>query len=54
MASVLAEPKTATIPLTVDTSTYRANRGQKGWLVVTLDDSDGADQADMVMVGALP
>ena len=50
----LSANKTATIPLTVDTSTYRANRGQKGWLVVTLDDSDGADQADMVVVGALP
>ena len=25
-----------------DTATYRPGRGQKGWLVVTMDDSDGA------------
>jgi hypothetical protein len=25
-----------------------------GWMVVTLDDANGADQADLVPVGALP
>ena len=50
----LSPNKTATIPLVVHTSSYRARLGQKGWLVVTLDDSNGADQADQVMVGELP
>ncbi len=50
----LAANKTTKIPLKVNTSTYRSNLGQKGWLVVTLDDSNGADQADMVGVGKLP
>lgn len=50
----LSAGKTTAIPLTVRTSTYRARLGQKGWLVVTLDDGHGADQADMVPVGALP
>ena len=42
------------MPLTVNTATYHADRGQKGWLVVTMDDANGADQADMVVVGELP
>jgi minor extracellular serine protease Vpr len=50
----LAANKVTTVPLTVNTSTYRANRGQKGWLVVTMDDASGANQADMVVVGKLP
>ena len=50
----LGADKVTTVPLTVNTPTYRSNRGQKGWLVVTMDDADGADQADMVVVGELP
>jgi minor extracellular serine protease Vpr len=50
----LSANKSTSIPLKVNTSTYRSQLGQKGWLVVTLDDRNGADQADMVPVGALP
>jgi minor extracellular serine protease Vpr len=50
----LGADKVVKVPLTVNTTNYRANRGQKGWLVVTMDDTNGANQADMVMVGELP
>ncbi len=50
----LAADKVTTVPLTVNTATYHADQGQKGWLVVTMDDASGADQADMVVVGKLP
>ena len=49
----LAPTRSTTIPLTVNTG-YSPNRGQKGWLVVTMDDTNGAQQADMVPVGELP
>ncbi len=50
----LSTDKETKVPLTVDTSTYHADWGQKGWLVVTMDDAGGASQADMVSVGDLP
>jgi hypothetical protein len=42
------------LPLRVDTSTYQPKRGQKGWIIVSLDDQNGSSQADFVPVGALP
>lgn len=50
----LKADKVATVPLKVNADTYRPNRGHKGWLVVTLDDANGAAQADMLPVGTLP
>ena len=50
----LGANKVTTIPLRVNTSTLHTNRGQKGWLVVTMDDTNGADQADTVVLGKLP
>ncbi len=50
----LTADKRVDVPLTVNAATYRPKRGQKGWLVVTLDDANGAAQADMVPVGTLP
>jgi hypothetical protein len=47
--------KTVTIPLTVDRSRYQPqNRGQKGWMIVSLDDENGRYQAELIPVGALP
>lgn len=42
------------IPLSVDSSRYYARRGMLGWLVVSLEDANGAAQADMIPVGKLP
>lgn len=40
--------------LVVDAERLRPRRGDRGWLVVTMDDDNGAEQADTVPVGALP
>jgi hypothetical protein len=52
---VTLDPRAGTtLHLTVDSSRYRpAQRGQQGWMVVTLEDANGAAQADLVPVGAL-
>ena len=43
---------TKTIALVVDTDGYQPkSRGQKGWLIVSLDDENGQFQADLVPVG---
>ena len=42
---------------TLDVSVNEAGQGanpSKGWMIVTLDDVNGAAQADLVPVGALP
>jgi hypothetical protein len=47
--------KTASIPLTVDRSRYQPkDKGQKGWMIVSLDDDNGRYQAELIPVGALP
>jgi subtilisin family serine protease len=47
--------KTVTLPLAVDTSRYEPkNRGQKGWMIVSLDDENGRYQAELIPVGTLP
>ena len=43
-----------TFPLVVDTTRYQPTHGDRGWMVVTLEDADGAPQADLVPVGHLP
>jgi len=41
-----------TVPLTIDASRYdQKARGQKGWMIVSLDDQNGQFQADLVPVG---
>lgn len=40
--------------LVVDAERLRPRRGDRGWLVVTMDDDNGAPQADTVPVGAVP
>lgn len=50
----LKADKVVKVPLKVNADTYRPNRGHKGWLVVSLDDKNGASQADMLPVGTLP
>lgn len=43
---------TKRIPLVVDTDGYEPKaRGQKGWMIVSLDDQNGQYQADLVPVG---
>jgi hypothetical protein len=43
---------TKQLGLTVDASRYRpAQRGQKGWMMVTLEDENGRFQADLIPVG---
>ena len=42
------------LPLVVDAERLRSRRGDRGWLVVALDDAAGAAQADTVSVGAIP
>jgi hypothetical protein len=42
------------LSLVVDAERARSRRGDRGWLVVSLDDANGAAQADTVPVGALP
>jgi hypothetical protein len=42
------------VSLVVDAERLRSRRGDRGWLVVTMDDANGASQADTVSVGALP
>ena len=42
------------LPLVLDAERRQSGRGDRGWLVVALDDANGAAQADMVSVGALP
>jgi subtilisin family serine protease len=47
--------RTVTVPLTVDRTRYRpASRGQKGWMIVSLDDENGRYQAELIPVGTLP
>jgi subtilisin family serine protease len=47
--------KTVSIPLTVDRSRYQPkDKGQKGWMIVSLDDDNGRYQAELIPVGALP
>ena len=44
-----------TVPLVVDSARYKPTaRGQKGWMIVSLDDENGRFQADLVPVGELP
>ena len=49
----LAPGAGATLPLVVDRGKF-ASAPAKGWLVVTLDDANGAAQADEIPVGPLP
>lgn len=42
------------LSLVVDAERLRPRRGDRGWLVVTMDDANGSAQADTVSVGALP
>ncbi|MET0772845.1 MAG: S8 family serine peptidase [Candidatus Limnocylindrales bacterium] len=42
------------LPLVVDAERLDPDRGDRGWLVVALDDANGAAQADTVPVGAVP
>ncbi len=42
------------LSVVVDAERFRARRGDRGWMVVTMDDANGAAQADTVSVGALP
>ncbi|MEA2623812.1 MAG: minor extracellular serine protease Vpr [Chloroflexota bacterium] len=47
--------ESADIPLTLDASRYQPRgKGMKGWLLVNMEDPNGAAQADMVPVGPLP
>ncbi len=50
----LAGGRSMDLALVVDAERLRARRGDRGWLVVTMDDANGAAQADTVPVGALP
>ncbi len=51
----LSPGQKAKIPLKVDLNQFSAGKyGQLGWLVVTLEDPNGAAQADMVPVGSVP
>jgi hypothetical protein len=50
----LAGGRELRLALRVDAERFRARRGDRGWLVVTLDDANGAAQADTVSVGPLP
>jgi hypothetical protein len=50
----VSDGRSVTVPLVVDADRYNARRGMRGWLVVTLDDANGAAQADTLSVGALP
>lgn len=46
---------TKPIPLTVDRTRYEPkSKGQKGWMIVSLDDENGRYQAELIPVGALP
>ena len=49
-------PKNAlkAISLDLDPSAYLPKRGQKGWMIVSLEDASGAFQADFVPIGPLP
>jgi subtilisin family serine protease len=50
----LAAGRGVNVSLVVDAERLRSRRGDRGWLVVTMDDANGASQADTVSVGALP
>jgi hypothetical protein len=50
----LAGGRSLDLPLVVDAERLRPRRGDRGWLVVTMDDDNGAAQADTVPVGAVP
>ncbi|MFN8517798.1 MAG: S8 family serine peptidase [Chloroflexota bacterium] len=50
----LSGGRSVDVPLVVDAERLRSRRGDRGWLVVTMDDANGAAQADTVSVGALP
>jgi hypothetical protein len=46
---------TASVPLRLDRARYApVQRGQLGWMVVSLDDPNGRSQADLVPVGRTP
>lgn len=46
---------TKSIPLAIDPSRYDPEKkGQKGWMIVSLDDENGRYQAELIPVGALP
>ena len=49
-------PKNAlkAISLDLDPAAYLPKRGQKGWMIVSLEDASGAFQADFVPIGPLP
>jgi subtilisin family serine protease len=42
------------IPLGVSLARYDPEAGHHGWMLVTLDDASGAEQADLIPVGQLP
>jgi hypothetical protein len=44
----------ANIPVSVDLSRYDPLAGEKGWMLVTLDDPSGERQADLFLVGPTP
>lgn len=50
----LTAGRSVNVPLVVDAERLRPRRGDRGWLVVTMDDANGSAQADTVSVGALP
>jgi minor extracellular serine protease Vpr len=51
----LAPNVTKSVPLVVDSARYEpTKRGQKGWMIVSLDDENGEFQANLVPVGADP
>jgi minor extracellular serine protease Vpr len=51
----LSNGATATIPLRLDLAAYQpTQRGQLGWMIVSLDDENGQFQADLVPVGPDP
>ncbi|MGD0019228.1 MAG: S8 family serine peptidase [Candidatus Limnocylindrales bacterium] len=50
---VLASGKSATLPLSVDTA-VQATTPSLGWMVVSLDNRNGAAQAALIPVGKLP
>jgi subtilisin family serine protease len=50
----LADGRSVSVSLVVDQARLAPRRGQRGWLLVTMDDANGAAQADTLAVGALP
>jgi minor extracellular serine protease Vpr len=50
----LAPNTSANIPVSVDLSRYDPSHGEKGWMLVSLDDPSGERQADLFAVGETP